>query len=103
MSYYLTQDKQESEALQRFYDLKDANIKRQADLEKLGAKLQNLQSDFKLFQTSNKIKLQNIQSKIQTTDDNDIKVDSATRQTESDPDFTIDSDQMITDQITASL
>jgi hypothetical protein len=64
LSYSLTQDKVEIEAIHRFYDLKDANVRRQADMQKLRAKLENLQCDFKLHQTSNKIKLQNIQSKI---------------------------------------
>jgi len=64
LSYSLTQDKAEIEAITRFYDLKDANIRRQADMQKLRAKLENLQCDFKIYQTSNKIKLQNIQSKL---------------------------------------
>lgn len=57
LSYSLTHDKVEIEAIQRFYDLKDANIRRQTDTHKLRAKLENLQCDFKIYQTSNKIKL----------------------------------------------
>ena len=72
-------------------------------MQKLRAKLENLQSDFKIHQTSNKIKLQNIQSKIYPGDETENKIDSSTRCAESGLDFTIDSDQMITDHITASL
>ena len=61
LSYSLTQDKVESEAMQRYFELKDANVKRQLDIKKLRAKLENLSCDFKIYQTSNKIKLQNIQ------------------------------------------
>ena len=64
LSYSLIHDKVEIEAINRFHDLKDANIRRQSDLHKLRAKLQNLQSDFKIYQTSNKIKMQNIQQKV---------------------------------------
>lgn len=104
LSYSLTHDKVEIEAIQRFHDLKDANIRRQADMHKLRAKLRNLQSDFKLFQTSNKLKLQNIQNKIGSEEPvQENKIDSSTRCAESGLDFTIDSDQMINDQITASL
>jgi len=45
------------EAITRFYNLKDSNIRRQADVYKLRAKLQNLSSDFKLYDTSNKLKI----------------------------------------------
>ena len=104
LSYSLIHDKVEIEAINRFHDLKDANIRRQADMQKLRAKLQNLQSDFKIYQTSNKIKLQNIQSKIgDDATSPDAKIDSSTRGGESGLDCTIDSDQMINDQITASL
>lgn len=104
LSYSLTHDKAEIEAIQRFYDLKDANVRRQADMQKLRERLENLQCDFKLHQTSNKIKLQNIQSKIQSIDETgETRVDSSTRCAESGEDFTIDGDQMITDQITGSL
>ena len=96
-SYSLTQEKVEIDSLTKYYDLKDANIKRQADMQKLRAKLQNLQCDFKIYQTSNQIKLRNIQNKLNIGDEIDPKVDSSTRCAESGLDFTIDSDQMITE------
>lgn len=103
LSYSLTHDKLEMEAIQRFYDLKEANIRRQADMQKLRAKLQNLQGDFKLYQTSNKLKLQSMQSKISIGDETENKIDSSTRCAESGLDCTIDSDQMINEQISESL
>lgn len=42
LSYSLTHDKVEIESMQRFFELKDSNVKRQADLHKLRCKLENL-------------------------------------------------------------
>jgi len=40
--------KQESQALDMFFSLKDSNIRRQTDLKKLRSRLENLKSDVQI-------------------------------------------------------
>lgn len=56
-SRQLALEKQQSIALVKLQELKDQNVKRQADFVKLRGRIQNLKSDIHIMQTSHKLKL----------------------------------------------
>lgn len=55
--------KNEIVAIEWLYSLKDSNIKRQADVQMLRSRLENLKSDVQIYHVSNKLKLQNMANK----------------------------------------
>ena len=60
-------------AMERLFQLKDSNIKRQADVHKLRIGLQNLKNDVQLYHVSNQLKIQNIKTKSVSVDVDETK------------------------------
>jgi len=60
-------------AMERLFQLKDSNIKRQADIHKLRIGLQNLKNDIQLYHVSNQLKIQNIKTKSVSVDVDETK------------------------------
>ena len=88
ISTSLDQERQNSDALNLFFQMKDANLRRHADVEKLRSLLQNLGRDIKLCQVSHKLKMDNIMAKIPSQIEDTAPVEKS-------GEASLDSDQMI--------
>ncbi len=85
----MTNDNSSHLAMEKLFQLKDSNIKRQADVHNLRIGLQNLRNDIQLYHVSNKLKFQNLKSSV--VDANESKETQVTTQDQS----SIDSGQMV--------
>ena len=84
-------------AFDRLFQLKDSNIKRQADVHKLRIGLQNLKNDVQIYHVSNQLKIQNLLNKASSDTTNE------TESKETQDQSSIDSGQMVNNQISTSL
>lgn len=55
------QNRQDTLALDKLYETKDLNVRRQADIRMLRSKMENLRFDMQNYAMSNRIKFKNLQ------------------------------------------
>ena len=89
--------KQDNLAIETLYTIKDSNIKKRADVQKLRSRLQNLKSDIQIHSMSAKLKIQDLAAKMHQ---NEQQLDTSK---DSKNEKSIDSEQMVNEQIQGTI
>lgn len=99
----MSEDKQETIAVQRLQELKESNVRRQADVVKLRSRLQNLRSDVRILHTSHKLKLEEMERRIVLNQDGEATEIPVLEKAEKSAEKSIDSGEMVNEQISGTL
>ena len=92
-------DKHEVLAIEWLYLLKDNNVRRQADMQMLRSRIENLKSDIQIYHVSNKLKMQNLANKAKLDAPEIQEVEEHQTSVERSGEKSIDSGLMVNDQV----